>query len=219
MQQIAQATAAALSSLDTIQTTLKKAESTWRPQLDAYEPSLKRAAELAAKFVADMARGAQPYWLTFCGQQGTGKTMLARQIFAEAKRHNPGEQSSLWVAGTGYYEASNRRPRRVWYHAHQFGDTMKDGAWDLPEYLRADYLVVLDDLGAARDKSDFLADGLYRLADQRMYRWTIWTTNLALDEIRSKLDPRISSRLVRDDNALVIIKAADYALTGRRAAA
>jgi DNA replication protein DnaC len=186
--------------------------------MDTYEPSLQRAADKASKFVADMARGAQPYWLTLSGPQGTGKTMLARQVFAQAKLHNPGDKSSVWVTGTGIYEHSNRRPRCVWHHAHDFADTMRNGSWDLPEYLRADFLVVLDDLGAARDKSDFISDALYRLADQRMHRWMVWTTNLPLGEIAAKLDARISSRLVRDENTFLSIKAADYALTGRRAA-
>lgn len=32
------------------------------------------------------------------------------------------------------------------------------------------------------------------------------------------IDGRISSRLIRDENAIVSIRAQDYALTGRRAA-
>jgi DNA replication protein DnaC len=220
MQTIAQATAAALANAAASQESPTKADAgpPWRPEFDAYEPSLQRAADKAAKFIADMGRGASPYWLTLSGIHGTGKTMLARQIFAQAKRHNPGDRSSIWVAGTGVFDPSNRRPRCVWYHAHDFADTMKGGVWDLPEYLRADFLVVLDDLGAARDKSDFLSDAMYRLAEQRMHRWTIWTTNLTLDEIGDRLDARISSRLVRDENVIVGIKAGDYAMTGRRAA-
>ncbi len=165
-----------------------------------------------------MARTAEPYWLTFTGRQGTGKTMLARQIFAAARAHNPGDREGPWITGTGFYDPRDRRPNRVWLHAHQLADRMRGGEWDLPEYLRADFLVVLDDLGAARDKSEFLADALYRLADQRMHRWTIWTTNLTLAEIHDRLDPRISSRLIRDENAIVSITAEDYALTGRKAA-
>lgn len=187
----------------------------WRPELDAYEPTLERAAAKAAKFIADMARGAEPYWLTFSGVHGCGKTMLARQILAQSRRFNPGDLQAIWQAGSGIRDEDNRRPKCVWYHTQEFADTMKDGVWNLPEYLRHDFCVAIDDLGSTRDKNDFLADAMYRLANQRLGRWTVWTTNLTLEEIAKFLDPRISSRLVRDDNAVVTIKAQDYAVTGR----
>jgi hypothetical protein len=43
----------------------------------------------------------------------------------------------------------------------------------------------------------------------------IWTTNLTLKEISANLDPRISSRLIRDDNRIITINAPDYALRRR----
>ncbi len=90
---------------------------------------------------------------------------------------------------------------------------MGRGEWDLPEYLRADYLVAVDDVGRSRDTANMtFADGLCRLADQRLGHWMIWTTNLTLAEIGNRLDARIASRLIRDDNRLVTIKASDYAL-------
>lgn len=174
---------------------------------------MKAAADACARFIADMEAGREPYWLTLTGLQGVGKTMLARQTFEFARDQcNPGRHS-LWVAGHGTYSEQNRRPRCVWFGAPQFKDRMLGGEYDLPEYLRADYLVVIDDLGAARDtRENALADGLYRLADHRSHRWMIWTTNLTLKEIGERLDPRISSRLIRDDNKLVSITAKDYAL-------
>lgn len=211
MQTIAQATAEALKTLPC--TTECAKSSDWRPTLDAHNRSLVAAADAAARFIADMAAGAQPYWLTFSGQQGVGKTMLARQIFERARdHHNPGRHS-IWQTGFGVYDESNRRPNCVWLTANGFKDRMLGGDYDLPEYLRQDFLVVIDDLGAARDTRDnALSDGLYRLADRRIGRWMVWTTNLTLREIAERLDPRISSRLIRDDNRLVRIEAPDYAL-------
>jgi hypothetical protein len=193
--------------------------SNWRPTLDEWHPTIREAADRCAKFIADMEAGREPYWLTLRGSQGVGKTMMARQVFEfAAKSCNPGRHS-LWVAGTGVYEEANRRPRCVWYSAAGFKDAMLGGDYGLPEYLRADYLVAIDDLGAAKDTRDnALADGLYRLADQRSHRWMIWTTNLTLNEISERLDPRISSRLIRDDNRLVSISAGDYALRQKGAA-
>lgn len=210
---MAEATAAALKTNLTTPESTKSSD--WKPTLDLWHPSLKTAADACARFIADMETGREPYWLTLRGLQGTGKTMLARQVFEFAKRNcNPGRHD-LWVGGTGIYQEHNRRPHCVWYESYKFGQEMKGGNWNLPEYLRHDFLVVIDDLGAARDKTEFLADGLYRLADQRSHRWMIWTTNLTLNEIGERLDQRISSRLIRDENRLVNITATDYALAKR----
>jgi len=187
--------------------------SNWRPTLTITHPSLAVAADACAKMIADMERQADPYWLTLLGNPGVGKTMLARQTFTQSRKCNPGDLTSVWVTGTGLYNPDNRRPRCVWFDAPEFKDRMLGGEYDLPEYLRADYLVVIDDLGAGKDTRDnALADGLYRLANQRMHRWMIWTSNLALRDVAEKIDARVSSRLIRDNNRLVTITAPDYAL-------
>lgn len=189
--------------------------SDWQPTLDLYDESLRKAGGAAARFVADIAAGRPPYWLTLTGVQGSGKTMLARQVFAEASKYNPGN-ATLWVAGHGIYDAANRRPRNVWFTAPAFKDKMLGGEYDLPEFLRQDFLVVIDDLGAGKDTKDHAAaEGFYRLADHRMGRWMIWTTNLTLKEIAERLDPRLSSRLIRDDNKVATITSGDYALRKR----
>jgi len=187
--------------------------SAWAPVFDAWHPSLAPAAAKVAEYVHAMASGGFPHWLTLSGLPGCGKTMFAKQIFREVKANiNPGRHS-LWVSGKDIHRDENRRPRCVWYTVRDFKDDMLGGQWDLPEYLRNDFLVVIDDLGATRDtKDNALADGLYRLADNRIGRWTVWTTNLSLAEIAVKIDARISSRLVRDDNRVITITAPDYAL-------
>jgi DNA replication protein DnaC len=88
---------------------------------------------------------------------------------------------------------------------------LDDKQYDLPEYLAHEWLVLFDDLGAKRDGKDVLADAIMRLANQRLGKWTLWTTNLSLDEIAKRIDARVSSRLIRDENRLVTITAGDYA--------
>ena len=202
--------------MSNLATTLKSrtnTESSWHPQVDAYEPSLAQAAHDAARFVSDMAAGVPPYWLTLTGVPGSGKTMIARQIHEQSKLHNPGRHS-LWVPQTqnGVLRDDERRPYCIWLDATRFADRLKKGEYDLPESLRPDFCVVFDDLGASRDKSDFVPEAIYRLAAARLGRWMVWTTNLTVQEIKDRLDARIASRLLRDDNKFVTLRCADYAL-------
>lgn len=201
----------------------------WRPELDEYEPTLVQAADHAQRFVADVAAGAalgaasrsiwpgNARWLTFLGCCGCGKTTrLARPTFEQAARYNPGN-ASLWVSGTGVRRERDRRPGCVWITATEFADRMFAGEWDLPEYLAHDFLVAVDDVGAARDtKWGALAEAMYRLCNVRLGKWTLFTSNLTMVDIATKIDERVASRLIRDGNIVHRINAGDYALTRRQ---
>lgn len=182
----------------------------WYPQLtlkgqplDLSDPTCRAAADATAALVAEMRAGASPRWLTLTGTRGSGKTTLAALAYLEARTINPGA-ASLWIG-------DRRRPRCVWIDETKFADDcMSDPG--LPEYLRDDYLVVLDDLGSARERWDRVADALFRLANARLGKWTIWTSNLNVREIEANVDPRLASRLLRDGNLGVRITAQDHAL-------
>lgn len=185
----------------------------WRPSLETAHDTtgtLAKAADAAALLVAEMGARRTPHWLTFAGTRGSGKTMLAGQIMEQAQALNPGA-ASLWIGPA-------RRPRCVWYNETEFAQAVQE--WPrLPEYLAGDYLVVIDDLGTARDRWDQVADALYRLANARLGKWMVWTTNLTHAEIEAKIDARLASRLIRDGNTAVRITAQDYALRNRKQAA
>jgi len=184
----------------------------WYPNLDtSSDPTgtVKAACDAAAAIVAEMGARSIPRWLTITGKQGNGKTTLARAIFEQAQQLNPGN-ASLWYSPP-------RRPRCVWYNETDFAAEVQQ--WPrLPEYLRDDYLVVIDDLGTARERWDQVADALYRLANARLGRWTVWTSNMTHAEIDAKLDARLASRLIRDGSKGVRITAPDYALRNRKPA-
>lgn len=198
---------------------------TWRPALDEYEKTLTAAIDAAALFAADLERTAPTWqnakavetrWLTLSGMQGCGKTMLARQLYDRCKPFNPGA-ASLWVGGRDVLTDRNRRPAALWMTAVEFADRCyRDRGY--PEYLARDFLVVIDDLGAAQEDAGamrWLAAAIYRLCNARLGSWTIFTTNWTLKEIADRLDPRVASRMIRDANQFLTIAAGDYALRKR----
>jgi hypothetical protein len=201
-------------------TTAKSATTGWTPRLDAYHPSLVAARDACARLVADMERGADPYWLTLTGLNGCGKTMLMRQVFIEAKRINPGNPANngfwppdaltSWSKGVNTYTAS--RPYCIWLDESQLARRMRSGEYDLPVQVRGDYFVALDEIGVARDPTNFVADAVASLCENRLGRWGMFATNLTLPEIAERIDARVTSRLIRDGNRVVTIEARDYAL-------
>ncbi len=201
-------------------TTLK-----FEPELVAYEQSLKDAAaacvafsERLTSFSAPTQKANNPFaaalgetvgrgcWLTLSGKNGCGKTMLARQLFNFARRVDP-YGSSIWRQTDSN---TTRRPKVVWLDYVAFISRCKNGEHDLPEYLGEDWLVVMDDFGAARDKSGYDAEIAFRFCNARRDGFTIFTTNFERKDIADKIDPRISSRMVRDNNRAVTITAGDY---------
>lgn len=147
-------------------------------------------------------------WLTLSGRNGCGKTMLARLLYAYARRVNP-FGGSLW---TQTDSNTSRRPGVVWLNEVDFVRRCKEGEYDLPEYLGEDWLVVMDDMGASRDKTGFAGDMLFRFCVARAERLTMFTTNFSAKQIAEQIDPRITSRLIRDGNQLINVTAGDYAL-------
>lgn len=203
----------------------------WLPTFERYRPyekTLDCAADAAARFVGEIEAEARAQsglnpaerrqsgrWLTYGGVQGAGKTMFATQVFKQAAQYSPGN-CALWVGGDSH--RFRRRPQVVGMEATDFADRCgKDRGY--PEYLRDDFLVWIDDIGSAdesRESMRWLATSLYRLCNARLGKWTLFTTNLSMQEIGEKIDPRVLSRLIRDRNEFVRIEAADYALRARR---
>ena len=185
--------------------------------MDAYEPTLKAARDACSRFVADMESGGMPYWLTLQGVNGCGKTFLMRQVFAEAKRINPGNplNNAIWPpnwdsfnGGVNVY--TDARPYCLLYDEGGMASRMRNGDFDLPKNLRSDYFVALDEIGATRDPTNFVSGSVCELVENRIGRWSMFATNLTLAEIAERMDARISSRLIRDGNKFIAIKARDY---------
>lgn len=208
--------AASLNSLKTTAESPANDLLAWAPTFDTHHASLAEALTKARALIAEMEAGQPGRWLTITGLQGVGKTFLARQMLERSKLSNPGRHA-LWSppGASGIRRDCDARPYCIWLDATRMAERMRAGEYDLPESFGTDWCLVVDDIGAARDKTDFLAEGLYRLANSRLGRWTIWTSNLSLKEIAERIDPRLASRLIRDENQIVTISAPDYALRHR----
>jgi DNA replication protein DnaC len=168
--------------------------------------SLTLALEATARFAVSL-NYTKPYWLTLSGVSGTGKTHLAKAVrkqFLEWNRfeHKPDYGRNRIVGNTEWF--------CDW---RQFADDIRGGGYDrLVQDACDEWLLIVDDFGAERDPSGFIAAAADRILNSRRAKWTLLTTNLGLDEIGRRMDVRIASRLVRDGNEFVTLEATDYAL-------
>lgn len=163
--------------------------------------------EAAAQFAASVNYVFPPYWLTISGESGIGKTHLAkavRQQFLDQNRFErfPDYESNRVVGNTEWY--------CDW---RKFADDIRSGSYErLVEDAIDEWFLIIDDFGAERDPSGFIAAASDRILNDRKNKWTLITTNLSLKNIGERMDVRIASRLMRDRNQVVEIEAEDYAL-------
>lgn len=162
--------------------------------------------DAAARFAASINYVA-PYWLTICGDSGIGKTHLSKAVhkqFMEQNRFDtlPDYEKNRFVGNTDWY--------CDW---RKFADDIRSGSYErLIEDACDEWFVIIDDFGAERDPSGFVAAAADRILNGRRDKWTLITTNLSLKDIGERMDVRIASRLVRDRNEVIEIEAQDYAL-------
>lgn len=156
-------------------------------------PEVRVMHREAQWFVNDVVNKVRPRrWLALLGASGVGKTHLGRAISAVVSEERPGLLAQCW----SWQEVVVR---------------LRRGEWEFLDYLiwEVDVLVV-DDVGAENVSPAILA-ALNRLADGRLGRWTVWTSNLLPDHIRERLDARVASRLYRGDNVVCeVVEAPDY---------
>lgn len=146
--------------------------------------------------------GAEPYWLTFAGSSGTGKSLLARHINKHAVFPR------LPAIGGGFYKITWNC---VWEWKSDILDRLLAGEYGIRRKLAEDHFVVLDDIGSEREQpTDFAIGELFGILNKRVGKWTVLTVNLPLEAIARKYDARISSRLIQDGNVCVKCDTMNY---------
>ena len=77
-------------------------------------------------------------------------------------------------------------------------------------------VLILDDIGA-ENTTEAVRSMLVRIADGRLGKWTLWTSNLLSDDIGKTIDVRIASRMYRGDNVVCEVEnAPDYCFERKR---
>jgi DNA replication protein DnaC len=138
-----------------------------------------------------------PTSLLLLGSTGVGKTWQAYGALRQAVTHpvpvRSGYRCRAWIAAPFADLMARMRPRpRV------------DSEEVMAEYRAADLLLV-DDLAAAKG-SEWVEEQTYRLINGRYEDMlpTIFTTNLALGELREAIGDRIASRLAETCTRVVL---------------
>lgn len=151
---------------------------------------------------SDQFRAAAPHdvrSLLLLGPTGTGKTYqayaaLRRAVTTAIKVRSGLYYTRNWQAMTYADLCASLRP-----HGRDY-----DPEAVFAGYLRKDILLI-DDLGAAKT-SDFVEETTYRLINSRYndMKPTIYTTNLALPDLKDAVGDRIASRLAEDCVRIVL---------------
>jgi DNA replication protein DnaC len=144
--------------------------------------------------------GEDPYWLSYCGKSGNGKTFLADIVYQHLGRvphvnHHPILKVGAWRVEWPKLVSS------LYNREH----------WHLDDYAEAN-LILLDDICVDADSRGLEREWLWRFLSRRMGRWTIITTNLSVADVAEKIDTRIASRMLRDGNVVIETNTTDFAL-------
>lgn len=85
------------------------------------------------------------------------------------------------------------------------------GEYDGFEEIAGEYLLAIDDFAATHDPSKFGVSKLMELMNKRERKWTVFTSNLNMQQI-AEMDTRIASRLIRHGSKVIEMHCGDFNL-------
>lgn len=197
-------------------------------KLTGFETDQERA-ELTSMLLAamdwcnDIADNLPPRWLTLCGYPGIGKTFLAklsrdwlhkygRWIYEHKVRPTVPDFENDYRTLFGYAQEGG-----YFFKWSRMLDTMRDGDYGHINFVVEGWVRIIDDLGTeviGRDglPTPFAMNTMAKLADRRVGKWTLFTTNYNRRSIAEVFEPRIASRMMRDGSVIIECSAIDYNL-------
>lgn len=154
--------------------------------LEGVQPCVRSAHAATRKWVKAILDGETPArWLTMFGVPGCGKTMLAK--LARHTLKEKGKEVQLW------------NWPRVWRMC-------LDGEWGILDHLMNLPILILDDVGAeftgSNKTSELNSARLYEIAESRLGKWTLITSNLTPQQMDRSLGSRFVSRIFRGNSVV-----------------
>ena len=156
------------------------------------EQGLENLVSQCANFATALTKQEHPRWISLLGTCGTGKTHCAVRLWD--LRHHLSWTRTLYDGHIVYWPRFVVQLRERVREGVGCGEFLDMGHWPL---------LVLDDIGAERDPTGFATEHLNLLLGMRVGKWTVLTSNLALDQL-AKIDDRIASRMVRERGNIVV---------------
>lgn len=165
--------------------------------LEVYTDEL-RDAVLAAHAFLEAAQSDSPIWLSLLGNCGAGKTHLATELY---RRFNP---RTIRLHDPGSMGGRDHRQKKQKFHWGKVVKIMRNGDFGIVDYICDDIdFAVIDDLGAGYD-SELTKAKAAEIAERRIGKPTVWTSNLDLGQIADQIDARLTSRLLRHGSKVVL---------------
>ena len=160
-----------------------------------YHPALAQVPVEAARFMDAVLAEERPRWFSLLGPNGCGKTFTNKQICKLLAK---------------WWRVPKYNGRHIPWIAHIQPAADLNDFKAAREYADAD-LVFIEDI-CAGDVSEKGASAVVRsrvaeLLQLRSGKWTIFDANLYRGQIADMLDPRIASRMRRDDSVCIEIQA------------
>jgi DNA replication protein DnaC len=169
------------------------------------DAQLEAVLKAAKRFASAIQLKADPHWLCLFGKSGTGKTHLAKQLLAFWRRCG-GWRNIEGKAGTIQSLGNSRL-----VSFPKFIERQKGGSYGEIDDIREFPFVVIDDLGAEHDPSGFAKSRAFDIAEGRLGKWTVFTSNLTLKQL-AEHDARIASRMLRGGSVRIELTCTDFNL-------
>jgi len=174
-----------------------------KANFDNYKPTnegLQTALTLAQRY-ASIFNLDKPINLLLYGSYGTGKSHLSVAITKELMQKG---LTCIFVS----------MPKLLTKIKTTYNKKSEQTESDLMDYIESVDLLVLDDIGAEKD-NEWALSKLFEIIDGRIGKHTVFTTNFATEDLRSRIGERNFSRVMQNTHEVKMV-GQDYRLKGEK---